>query len=301
MTPPSFLQSAEWETFERALGRATKRVRGALVIRRDLPLGFHYWYCPRPAPLAVSFFAEAKKVTAQEGSVFLRIDPAEEIAAALGRDARAGGVVRPARAVQPRETIVLDLIDSTEDELIAAMREKTRYNIRLAERRGVRVKFHVPRSTFQGLEIFWRLLQETAKRDGFQTHQKEYYEKMLEIRSDAFSNELFFAEYGGEPIAAAIVNFHRPNRTATYLHGASARNHREVMAPYLLQWRMIQEAKKRGCVAYDFWGIDEQRWPGITRFKRGFGGREIAYPQSVDIVYRSIVYAAYQIAKKIKS
>ena len=89
--------------------------------------------------------------------------------------------------------------------------------------------------------------------------------------------------------------------TATYLHGASSRRHRDVMAPHLLQWHMIKEARQRGCGVYDFWGIDEQRWPGVTRFKRGFAGREITYPQSVDVVHRPSAYAAYRMAKKIKS
>ncbi|MFY9463357.1 MAG: peptidoglycan bridge formation glycyltransferase FemA/FemB family protein [Candidatus Sungiibacteriota bacterium] len=298
MMPPSFLQSLEWEQFEAALGRTTRRIGGALIVQREMLSGFYYWYCPRPAVLTESFLAEAKKMAKQDRGVFLKIDPAEEMNAVSG----AGGVFRPACAIQPRQTSILDLAPR-EDNLLAVMHEKTRYNIRLAERKGVQIKiFQFPISDFQ-CDIFWRLLQETAKRDGFQTHQKEYYKKMLEIRSDAFSNELFFAEYQGEVIAAALINFHHPLSGAacsTYLHGASARSHREVMAPHLLQWRVIQEARRRGCEQYDFWGIDEQRWPGVTRFKRGFGGREIMYPESVDIVYHPIAYAAYKIAKKIK-
>ncbi len=301
--PPSFLQSAEWERFEASLDRTTRRVDNVLMARRSLPLGFHYWYCPRPLALTESFFGEAKKVANQERSVFLKIDPTEESATEVAHVA--GKVARLAHAVQPRQSIVLDLIGHGEDELLAAMHEKTRYNIRLAERRGVRVEnfqFSIFNSHSEKFETFWRLMEETTARDGFRAHPKEYYRKLLTIRTDDFSNELFFAEYRGVPVATAMVNFYRgltSIETATYLHGASSRDRREVMAPHLLQWRVIQEAKKRGCVQYDFWGIDERLWPGVTRFKRGFGGREIAYPQSIDIVYRPIVYDAYRIAKKI--
>ncbi len=295
MMPPSFLQSSEWESFEAALGRATWRVHGALVIQRDVLFGLHYLYCPRPIALTANFFSSMRKIAAAERSVFLKIDPAEEFSIPGAR---------PSRAIQPAETIVLDLADRTEDELLAAMHEKTRYNIRLAERRGVRIKNQESRIKNGSFETFWKLLQETATRDGFRTHAKEYYEKMLAVQSGRFSNELFFAEYGGEVLAAAIINFYRGEtpieRMATYLHGASAPRHREIMAPHLLQWRIIQEARKRGCAQYDFWGIDEQRWPGVTRFKRGFAGREIAYPRSMDIVYRPAWYALYALAKRGK-
>ncbi len=316
--PPSFLQSSEWEGFERSLGRATRRVGDVLIVRRELPMGFRYWYCPRPTALTEDFFSGVKKNVAAERSVFLKIDPAEEAV----RNGAGVPIYRDARAIQPSATIVLDFYDRTEDELLAAMHEKTRYNIRLAERKGVQVRKFTPTPNFgvgagesgsmnqeRDFKIFWALLDETAQRDGFRTHPRRYYEKLMETSSDDFSNELFFAEYDGEVLAAAMVNFYRPVSgvhssgvpCATYLHGASSSGHREVMASHLLQWRIIQDAKKRGCGIYDFWGIDEQRWPGVTRFKRGFGGREIIYPQSVDIVYRPVVYAAYQIAKKVIS
>lgn len=299
MMPPSFLQSAEWEAFERSLGRVTRRIGGVLMARRALPMGFHYWYCPRPPRLTGDFFTAARKIAKQERSIFLKIDPMEKIAPDVFDNA--GGAIRPGRAIQPTQSIILDL-DKTEDEILGAMHEKTRYNIRLAERKGVSVRRGSSKIGEKDGKIFWGLLQETASRDGFRTHPRGYYEKLLKTRSDYFSNELFFAEYQGEILAAALINFYAPPDTpppATYLHGASAPRHRAVMAPHLLQWRIIQEAKKRGCRYYDFWGIDERKWSGVTRFKRGFGGREIAYPPSMDIVYRPAWYAVYRMMKKV--
>ena len=315
MTSKCFLQSREWEEIQRAVGRKTWRQEGALIIRHDLGLGLNYLYCPRPdfgpQQPGVGFFSAARDIAARERSIFLKIDPIHAI-----RMPTAGVYAREAASIQPRRTIVIDLRKS-EAEILGAMHEKTRYNIRLAERKGVRIRKFTPtpkvgvgagesgiRRT-EDFQIFWRLLRETASRDGFCTHPRAYYEKMLTVRSDAFSNELFFAEYGGEALAAALVNFYHPasgvqpsgDWSATYLHGASSRRHREVMAPHLLHWRIMREAKKRGVASYDLWGIDEQKWPGVTRFKRGFGGAEIAYPASVDVVYRPWWYRAYRVGE----
>ena len=180
--------------------------------------------------------------------------------------------------------------------MLAAMHEKTRYNIRLAERKNVLIRKEPEITGEKDLDTFWSLIQETAARDGFYTHPREYYKKLLGTRSEMFSNELFIAEYQGRPLAAALINFY--GNTATYLHGASSGAHREVMAPHLLHWRIIQEALRRGYGHYDWWGIDERRWSGVTRFKRGFGGRQVAYPQSVNIAYRRVWYTLYAAAKR---
>ena len=143
-------------------------------------------------------------------------------------------------------------------------------------------------------------MTKTSKRDGFMAYPKEYYQKMLEIPGA----ELFVAEFpvdGGTSkskiIAANIVLFCE-NQTI-YLHGASDYAYRNLMAPHLLQWEQIKEAKKRNCIEYDFWGINETKWPGVTRFKRGFGGREIIYPGAYDLVFKPFWYKIYKIAKKV--
>ena len=125
------------------------------------------------------------------------------------------------------------------------------------------------------------------------------------MRSPFFSNELFFAEYGGTALAVALVNFYRDATSqeggiATYLHGGSSRERRGVMAPYLLQWRIMQEARRRGCNLYDLWGIDEKKWPGLTRFKKGFGGNAVRVGASVDIVCRPLLYKVYMLWRKLQ-
>ena len=188
------------------------------------------------------------------------------------------------------------------------MHPKTRYNIRLAERKGVAV------CEEKDAEVFWRLNQETAARDQFKSHSKEYYKKMLAFD---FAHQLT-AEYQGQPIASNIL-IHSGD-TMTYLHGASSQTRREAMAPYLLQWRGMELAWRLGRTKYDLWGVApevemgnekreermiacfhnycwdaEHKWGGITRFKVGFGGEPVLYGEAADVVLQSWKYKMYRL------
>lgn len=280
-----FLQSTEWEKFQRALGRKVWRAGDNLIIRHDLRGGFNYLYCPRPKQASNDWLSVIEGIARDEGSVFLKIDPQEEFLNSKFEFRNSGGL-------QPRKTVVLDL-QRSEEKLLRGMHEKTRYNIRLSEKKGVAVGKG-------SIEDFLGMLKETTERDGFFAHSREHYEKLLGVRSENFFNELFFAKRDGEVLATAIINFYKPDGMATYLHGASRREHKEVMAPHLLHWCIIKEAKRRGFAFYDFWGIDEKRWPGLTRFKMGFGGKVVEYPRSVDIVYRPMWYHIYKFSRSIR-
>lgn len=295
----SFLQSPEWEQFQKSIGRKTWRAAGNLVIRHDLPLGFNYLYCSHPVSVGSEFLSETEKAAREEKSIFLKIDPTEKFQIPNSKFQ-----ILNTHSLQPRKTVILDL-QKSEEEILRGMHEKTRYNIRLAEKRGVNVFIYTNGSPKDLPDVFLKLLEETARRDKFYLHERGYYEKLLAKESGNFKNELFFAEYQRKIVAAALVNFYRGptsiEAAATYLHGASSREHREVMAPHLLHWGITQEAKKRGFSKYDFWGIDDERWPGLTRFKKGFGGQVVEYPQSLDVIYRPMWYKIYNFARKLRS
>ncbi len=284
---PSFLQSVEWGKLQNSVGRKTWRIDNILLIQHRLPFGLNYLYCPKSQAIGDNFLEKIGKIAVQGKSVFLKIEPVHEL------NPPGNYKYRRSDSLQPRKTIILDL-QPKEEELLARMHEKTRYNIGLAERRGVQTR------TADNFATFWSLLEETSQRDGFQTHVRSYYENLFTTTSENFSNKLFFAEYNGKILAAALINFYKPSGIATYLHGASSREYKEVMAPHLLHWRIIQEAKKRELKFYDFWGIDEIKWPGLTRFKKGFGGEVIEYPSATDIIYRPRWYKLYQLAKGLK-
>ncbi|MEK7077086.1 MAG: peptidoglycan bridge formation glycyltransferase FemA/FemB family protein [Patescibacteria group bacterium] len=277
----SFLQSDAWEEFQRALGRETFRVAGALAISHRMPFKNHYLYCPRPNVTGTAFEKELEILARDQKAVFAKIDPAADHAFDFARAVAT-------HSIQPQQTILADIAIPA-SEILSRMHEKTRYNIRLAERKGVSVSAMVG-----GFETFFSLLADTARRERFRLHEKRYYETLLSVSSSDFANRVFIAHYKGEPLASAFVNFYKPSGIATYLHGGSSSVRRDVMAPYLLHWEIMKEAARRGFSVYDFWGTDRVRWPGLTRFKEGFRGTDVAYPESADVVFRKFLYFAYR-------
>lgn len=278
----SFLQSKEWLGFQKSLGRKVWQVEGTSVIKYELRLRKNYLYSPycESKFLSEKLLNEIKTIAKNENAIFLKIEPLDKI------DFQKLGFIK-SHNIQPQKTLILDIIKS-EQELLEKMHSKTRYNIGLAEKKGVKVK-----KDKNSFDEFWRLMEETTKRDGFHAHPKEYYRKLLEIPGV----ELFVADFENKIIAVNIVVFYE--KIAIYLHGASDYEQRNLMAAPLLQWEQIKEAKKRGCAEYDFWGTDENKWPGVTRFKKGFGGREVEYFGAYDLIFQPLWYKIYKLARKI--
>ncbi len=218
--------------------------------------------------------------------IFLRVEPAET---SVG--AKILGGWHWSRGVQPTATLRLAL--SADESLFAAMHPKTRYNIRLAERKGVSVT-RVEASP-KMIHMFWGLLRETAARDGFTLHAEAYYEQMLRHVPSA----LFVASWNGQPLAAALVAFF--GTTAYYLHGGSASIHRDAQAPVALHWVIMRDVRQQGMTVYDLWGADEVRWPGVTRFKRGFAPDLplTEYAGAFDWPLSRFPYVAYAAAQRV--
>jgi lipid II:glycine glycyltransferase (peptidoglycan interpeptide bridge formation enzyme) len=202
--------------------------------------------------------------------------------------------------VQPRRTITVDLGPS-EDAILGKMKQKCRYNIRLAEKKGVAVR------PWADIGAFHEMLVTTGRRDEFAVHSAAYYQRVQELFRDAGMCELLAAEYEGLTLAALMV-FAR-GRRAWYVYGGSTDLERERMPNYLLQWEAMRWAKRRGCDEYDLWGVPDEDeaaleagfaerheglW-GVYRFKRGFGGMVRRAAQAVDRVYKPLLYRAYQL------
>ncbi len=292
------LQSWQWGEFQELLGRKIWRIganqlRG-LLVEFPLPFKKNYLYCPR-GPIGrfsqagfLDFVSQVRQIAKQSQSIFLKIEPEADCRLPVS------DFQLSQKQIQPRQTIILDL-KKTEEELLSQMRQKTRYNLRLAVRKGVEVEFSSQPSL---LEEFITLQKQTAHRDNFRLYPDDYYRQLFKILSSEKMAELVLAKYQGRIIA---VNFSAYfNQTAYYLYGASDYRYRQLMAPYLLQWQAIKRAKKAGYQFYDFWGIDEDKWPGVTRFKRGFAGRELVYPGSYDLVFNRPWYGLYNLTRKIK-
>lgn len=307
----SFLQSWQWGELQKDLGKKFWRsavldgdeiLLLALIYKNDLPFGLNYLYSPRGPLISKKdpevfklFLEKIKEISEQENSIFFRMDPEWQ-----NEDLLEGfGFKKWIKEVQPKDTLILDL-SKDEDALLKEMHQKTRYNIRLAERKGVKVKFSNSKEDF---EKFWKLIKETTERDKFKAHPKEYYWKILQNGGDKVG--LVLAEYENKIIAANLISFF--GKTATYMHGASSSEYRNLMAPHLLQWESIKEAKNRGCQNYDFWGVaptDDKNhpWAGITRFKKSFSpdSKITSYIGAWDLVFNNFWYFLYKCYQKIK-
>jgi lipid II:glycine glycyltransferase (peptidoglycan interpeptide bridge formation enzyme) len=314
------LQTTPWGELKAAFGWEVKRVvaagdtpaAGAQVLFKKLPLGFELGYIPKgPLPAAPDcdsaglmmnswrvLWSEIDRICRDRQTVFLKVeldtlDPSWINPLILPH-------FKPSlHAIQPCRTLIVDL-RGDEQELLARMKQKTRYNVRLALKRGVIVR---PSSD---IELFYRMMQETGEREHFGVHTLAYYHRVYNLFHPRGECELLLAEYEQLPLAALMV-FSR-GRRAWYFFGASAAAYREYMPTYLLQWEAMRWARAQGCTEYDLWGVpdtDEETleaqfsgrsdglW-GVYRFKRGFGGQLRRAPDSMDRVYRPFFYRLYQ-------
>ncbi|MFH1405096.1 MAG: peptidoglycan bridge formation glycyltransferase FemA/FemB family protein [Patescibacteria group bacterium] len=311
----AFLHSWDWGEFQSAYGKKVVRlgefndegqIQGvALLIQMQMPFGKYYWYCPRGPLFVIARRPQADEVISlsekiaslplvarnDSRSIFLRLDPITGIPTGA----------KKTNNVQPQDTLMLDL-EKDEKELLARMHHKTRYNIRLAQRKEVEIDF--PKHTFT--DHMWSIFQQTSKRgDGFGLHKKEYYEQMLKSCNDKEPRAfLATASYQKQIVAVNIMMDY--NGVRTYLHGASSNEYRNIMAPYALHWALISDAKKNGIKAYDWWGVapegavENHPWTGITKFKTGFGGKRISFVGTYDLVYDQKMYMLYKIVKRLK-
>ncbi|MBI4054284.1 MAG: peptidoglycan bridge formation glycyltransferase FemA/FemB family protein [Candidatus Doudnabacteria bacterium] len=311
----SVLQSWEWGDFQKRLGRKVWRLllttntgkvlAGATVVKIPLARGKSYFYAPRGPVIANSanvekvwqlFLDKLSDLQSFEQPIFFRVDP--QVVAYPGGFALVNlGFRKIPWEIQPKDTLVLDLRLS-EQQLLHGMKPKTRYNIHLAQKKGVTVEQF---SEGKWAKIFWQLIKETERRDRFTSHPYTYYFNLLEGLGRSRSAKLFLAYYQKRPLAGAIISYF--GNTATYLHGASADRLRNVMAPYLVQWTAMKQAKSAGLKRYDFGGIAPTHssavhaWSGLTRFKTGFGGQEISYIGAYDLPYSQFWYGSYQLLR----
>lgn len=306
-----FLQSWAWGEFQAGYGRRIWRlgawedkqlVGAALVIEHQLMLGQKYLYCPR-GPIAMSseavsaLYLAIQQLGQNEGAMYVKIDPPTYEFSFSVNNFPPG--FTPGTPLQPRQTLVVD-IDRPEESLLASMHQKTRYNLRLAEKRGVTIRWSTEAEDFQK---FLGLMHDTYTRQGIRLHPDAYYQQMFSVLQTVGMGELGLVEYQGQIIAGNLVIWH--GQTATYLHGGSAEDHKEVMAPHLLQWQTILRAKAKGCTMYDLWGIapedvPDHAWSGVTRFKKGFGGRVLEFPPAANAILQSSWYWAYRMAKRMR-
>ncbi len=293
------LQTGEWGELKSAFGWKPVRIinerSGVQILFRKLPLGFAIGYIPK-ANIDPSLWSEIDSACKQNHAIFLKFEPD------LWNEQRpdtGNAIFRTSpHNIQPPRTVIVD-IQSPEEQILARMKQKTRYNIRLAEKKGVTVR------SWGDIESFHRMMLFTGGRDGFGVHSMEYYKRAYDLLHPKEMGELLVAEYEGKSLAALFIA--RNGKHAYYLYGASTDEERNRMPTYLLQWEAMKWAKARDCEEYDLWGVPDEDessleanfekrhdglW-GVYRFKRGFGGELKRAVQAMDRVYHPLLYGAY--------
>ena len=339
---PHLLQTWEWANikkdvgwepmpyFWRASSGSPQATAAAMILKRRLLMGglsarLSILYCPKGpimdwsnSGLRNRVLNDLQSLTRKNGGIFLKIDPEVILGTGVPEseddkpDVNGQDVVKEfnnlgwkmsSDQIQFKNTFSIDL-NPSEDELLAAMKQKTRYNIRLAEKKGVTVRS----GTTADLPLLYRMFAETSIRDGFVIRDETYYQNVWGsfISAAASSEEKtssaapwaepLIAEVDGESVAAVILFFFA--RRAYYLYGMSREMHREKMPNYLLQWSAMRRARQVGCTSYDLWGAPDEfnetdpLW-NVSRFKEGLGGQIIRSIGAWDYAPNPLWYNLY--------
>jgi lipid II:glycine glycyltransferase (peptidoglycan interpeptide bridge formation enzyme) len=322
------LQTWEWGQFKAMYGwrpipktwrdENGKLVAAAMVLARTIRAGgvgpsSTVLYVPRgpllnwsDAELRMRVIDDLQQLAKKERAIFIKIDPevmlGKGIPGAPGEqqvqeglavqaDLKQRGWRFSAEQIQFRNTAWLDLSGSEADWL-ARMKQKTRYNLRLAEKRGVVIR----RGAADDLPLMYQMYAETSVRDGFVIRSEGYYRRVWESFMKTGMAEVLLAEVDGEPVAGLIIFFFAGR--AWYLYGMSRQAHREKMPNYLLQWEAMRAARDHGCKIYDLWGAPDQFNPddplwGVFRFKEGLGAEVIRFIGAWDFPARPFLYQLY--------
>ncbi len=331
---PHILQSWEWGAFKAKYGWTPTRVlwcdgatprAAAQVLRRPLPhTPFGVLYIPKgpvmdysDRPLGEETLGLLEGMAREQRAIFAKIDPDIKPAESVPP---ASDPLLPSRRwrasreqIQFRNTVLLDLRPA-EDQLLAAMKPKTRYNIRLAQKRGVRVEL----GTREEMPLFYEMYAETSERDHFLIRPFSYYRDawggflapdgaMAQDRTFAPDRgtaqgraQMLLARLGDETIAGLYLMVF--GTRAWYFYGASRTAHRDAMPNHLLQWQAIRWAKAHGCTVYDLWGAPDtldERDPmyGVYRFKEGLGGKFTRHIGACDFVVHPPLYFLYAVVR----
>jgi lipid II:glycine glycyltransferase (peptidoglycan interpeptide bridge formation enzyme) len=307
------VQSWEWGEFRHDTKLKVKRVgfysagrlnKAIQVTFHPLPfLNYTAGYFPKGFMPNEDQLAALKQLGEKNNALFIKMEPevAKEVGHASAHRKLAdflldNGAV-PGRPLFSNYSFMIDLKKS-ETELFAALSSKTRYNVNLAARKGVKI---VENSTDEGLKTYLEILGETTQRKGFYAHTPEYFEKMWHNLKSSGMMKIFNAVYEGKVLVSWIIFIF--NDKLYYPYGASRSIHRDVMASNLLMWEMILYGKQQKCTQFDLWGClgpkanSRNAWYGFHRFKKGYGGQHLEYLGSYDLVFNQPLYKLFRIAE----
>ena len=307
------LQSWEWGEFRKKTGvRMTRLGYGkGKKIEEVFQITWHIiphtkyciGYCPKSAIPNDEVIRKITDLALERKAVFVKFEPNEKKNRTSEKKIFLLEKKFPWTEGKPlftKYTFQLD-ISKSEEELLKNMHQKTRYNLRLAERKGVEI---VEDNSEQGFEDYWRLMEETTKRQGFFAHGKDYHNKMWQTMKESGMGHLFKAIYGGKTLTAWIVFI--LNGVIYYPYGASSDENRDVMASNLMMWEVIRYGKNQRCGLFDMWGSlgptpdVRDPWYGFHKFKQGYGAELVEFLGSFDLVINPLQYKIYKFSDKLR-
>lgn len=299
------LQSPEWGEFKRRMGTPSVSVGGIQFTKHKIPfLPFYVGYAPK-----VNFarqklsWKEFKEIAKNERCAFIRFD-VPNVLKSTSENSSSSKIVeelekyckKSPKSTMTKYNVLLDL-SCPEEVLSQNLHQKTRYNIRLADKKGVEIKVE---DNENGIETFLELNHETAKRQGFLLHPDKYYREAYETLHKYGMADILIAYYENKPLVAWILCNYKG--VLYYPYGGSSNENREVMASNLMAWEAIKFGKKIGCNLFDMWGATNDRkhtyW-GFTQFKIRNGGELVEYIDSYDFVVNPFVYFFFNLSYKI--
>ena len=239
---------------------------------------------------------------AKKKAAFIKIEPNITINKKLetGNKLQSLGLVESKKSLFTKYNFLLDLTKS-EEQLLSSMHQKTRYNIRLAQKKGVKVYDSTSDRDFQ---IYLKLYFETTKRQKYFGHTPQYHQKVWETLKPAKMVQVLIGEYQKKPLVAwLLLNF---DDTLYYPYGGSSQEHKDVMASNLVAWEAIRLGKKLNFKTFDMWGAlgpdadKNDPWYGFHRFKEGYGGNHVEYIGTYDLILRPRLYTALNLADKVR-
>lgn len=294
----SILQTSEWAELKAKWGIQTKEIAGHFTNRRTLPAGQSLIYLPEISGIAnINQIKSAlqPEIDAKK-PIFVRFEFTENASEDNKKTLSAAGLTKSFEEMQPKWRQIININQSNEN-ILAQMKQKGRYNIKVASRHNVSVSVG---TGVDRIDQFYKLYLETAAREGISSRPEQYFADLVDILSKNDYVAVFVASLGEEFLAAAIVTFY--DGVASYLYGGSSSEHRSAMAPYALHWEVMKFAKERGCHSYDMLGrsapeTEQGSWAGVTRFKEQFGGSAVEVEGSWDWVIKPTWYRMFKIVE----
>lgn len=296
------MQSSEWGKFKTKMGTPAIKVGGIQYTKHKIPFTNNYYaYAPKVNPNKINWLALEKSLK-ENNCINLNFDVPNIL-----EGSKKEGVFKSKCVKAPRDTfatanVLLD-ISKPKEELLKNMHKKHRYNIRYAERNDIKVRVG---TTKKDLDIFYKLLDETAKREKFYAHSKEYFEKLWEsLRTENKEiAHIVIAEHKREPLTAWMVFTY--DGVLYYPYGGSTTKKRNLQHSMAAAWAAIELGKDKGCKTFDMWGAAEDPkdksdpWYGFTRYKMKFGGKHVKYANSYDYVIDKTMYQLFNNANKLR-